>query len=212
MDVASQLRRMLSEQLDGHDESPLIQSFDELCIHGDKKLFTDFEVNFVIRIVMFWTFRALLLLGHVTETKQISPRGHLDLLKAAWLLQKLRDSPRITPSFDETRAVVALVSTVGLYPALFIVIPLTVRRSSYSPLVQSSKLGVCWTAMLSIAMVIFGYFLSILQNKTPSLLPRKALSEPFLSKLFRTRLHLSSPVHGNAGPVQQATTRTRIGG
>jgi uncharacterized membrane protein len=212
MAVDSQLRRLLSKQLDGHDESPLIRSFDELCIYGNKNLFTDFEVDVVIRIVMFWTFRAILLLGDVTETKQISPEGYLDLLKAAWLLQELRDSPRITPAFVETRAVVALVSTVGLYPTLFIVITLTVRRSSYSPLAQSSKLMICRTVMFSIAMAIFGYFLSILQNKKPALFQRKALSEPFLSKIVWTRHQLSPPVHENAGPVQQATTQTRIGG
>lgn len=115
MDVTGQLRRMLSEQADEKEKTPIVGRFEKLCIYDEKNLFTDFPVAIAIRVAMFWTFEAISKLGHVAETKHVSPSGYLDLLKAAWLLQELRESQSLGLSSDEARAVVALVSTELLF-------------------------------------------------------------------------------------------------
>lgn len=111
--VEDHLERLLCDQIEGLEEDPTIRRFDVLSKQGGKYLFTDFRTDVVVRIVMFWSFKAITNLRLVAETKHVSPIGYLNLLKAAWLFQKIRSSPRINPSFDETKAVVALVSTVS---------------------------------------------------------------------------------------------------
>ncbi|KAF8243102.1 hypothetical protein K440DRAFT_590012 [Wilcoxina mikolae CBS 423.85] len=113
--VEDYLERLLCDQIEGLVEDPTIRRFDALCKQGGKYLFTDFRTDTVVRIVMFWSFKAITNLRLVSETKHVSPVGYLNLLKAAWLFQKIRCTPGIKPKFDETKAVVALVSTELLF-------------------------------------------------------------------------------------------------
>lgn len=91
-----------------------MRRFSELSTLHGKYLFADFPADSVLRIVMFWTFKAITNLSLAPETNQISPVGYLNLLKAAWLFQKIRSTPATrSPKHDETKAVIALVSTVS---------------------------------------------------------------------------------------------------
>ena len=86
-------------------------------LHG-RSLFASLPADSILRIVMFWTFKAITSLAPVPETNRVSPIGYLNLLKASWLFRKIRSTPAtkttiISPKYDETKAVVALVSTVS---------------------------------------------------------------------------------------------------
>jgi len=112
--VAAHLKRLLYEQVDGFEEDPIIRRFDEMCTHGGRYLFADFRTESIVRIVMFWAFRAINGLSWLGEANVVSLDGYLSLLKAAWLLQKLRLVQTVTPIYVETKAVVALVSAVSV--------------------------------------------------------------------------------------------------
>ncbi|CCX33576.1 Similar to hypothetical protein [Tuber melanosporum Mel28]; acc. no. XP_002842042 [Pyronema omphalodes CBS 100304] len=109
------LQRLLYEQLDGLDNDPIIRRFEELSIYRGKHLFADYRADAVIRIVMYWSFKAITNLRFFPETKNISPKGYLNLLKAAWLFHRIRITPTVVPRCDETKAVLALVSTELLF-------------------------------------------------------------------------------------------------
>lgn len=111
--VAEHLPRVLSEQLQGFERDVIARKLESNCAYGETHLFEDFPADTIIRIIMFWAFKAISRLNYVMEAKQLCPIGYLNLLKAAWLLQRMQSTPSISPRFNETRAAVALVSTVG---------------------------------------------------------------------------------------------------
>lgn len=112
--VAAQLKRLLYEHIRKLEDVTITRRFEENCGYRGKKLFVDFTTDAMIRIVMFWSFKAITSLRHVSETKHVSADGYLNLLKAAWLLQKIRSTPKIVPGFAEIKATKALVSTVHI--------------------------------------------------------------------------------------------------
>ncbi|KAI5818367.1 hypothetical protein BZA77DRAFT_306786 [Pyronema omphalodes] len=111
MSAITHLQRLLYEQLDGLDNDPIIRRFEELSIYHGKNLFVDYPADAVTRIVMYWSFKAITNLHSFPETKNISPKAYLNLLKAAWLFHRIRITPTVVPRCDETKAVLALVST-----------------------------------------------------------------------------------------------------
>jgi hypothetical protein len=110
--VAADLKRLLYDQLENTDESPIIRRFENMAWFGDKYLFRDFDTEIVIKIVMFWTYLAIIDLSQVEDSRQVSTNAYLSILKASWLMQNMRDCQHLSLEFDETKAVVALVSTV----------------------------------------------------------------------------------------------------
>jgi len=113
MAVSENLRRAVFEQLRGFEQDVVTRRLENNCIHGRAHLFEDFPAYAIVRIIMFWAFKAISRLSHVLEAKQFCSIGYLNLLKSAWLLLKMQDMPSASPIISETRAVVALVSTVG---------------------------------------------------------------------------------------------------
>jgi hypothetical protein len=111
--IAVHLKRLLQGQLSASENQDwIICRFKQYCDLEGGSLLATHAMETVIRTSMFWTFKAVLALEHVSETKRVTAEGYVNMLKAAWMLQNLRNSPWLNTLAEEVQALIERVSTV----------------------------------------------------------------------------------------------------